>query len=70
MCSPMRVSSMTTQRAGLTPKVVAARLYTSGAGFFFATTSPAKTGMRSANSGNIVLTIPFTAFSFDVEHTC
>ena len=69
---PMRVSSMTTHRAGSTPSVFAARLYTSGAGFFFSTTSPAKTWILSANSGSILSRMPVTAFSFEVEQmaTC
>lgn len=64
---PISLSSTTQQRFGFTLRVVAANKYTSGAGFFFATTSPAKIWiLLRRSSPSKVLAIVVTAASLDV----
>mmetsp|Transcript_24965 Transcript_24965/g.55981 ORF Transcript_24965/g.55981 Transcript_24965/m.55981 type:complete len:335 (-) Transcript_24965:228-1232(-) len=68
--TPMWLSSTMTQRLLSSPILSTAILYTSGAGFFALTMSPAKIWNLAARSGPMsVETRLDTASSFDVEHT-
>ena len=68
--TPIWLSSIMTQRSLSNPISSTAIKYTSGAGFFFLTISPAKIWNLEARSAPIsVETRLLTAFSLEVEHT-